>query len=67
MDTGKKSVLEEYDLLGDLSKRSRRTLTDGMVDFIGGTLSDIRNTQEVTEACNAMFALFPLLSVVSEL
>lgn len=59
--------MEEYKLIGDLSKKSRKMLTDGMINYMSETLPNIRDANDVTEACNAMISLFPLLSIVSVL
>lgn len=65
VDLGMNKIMEEYQLVGDLSKKSRKTLTDGMMSYLTKTLPNIRDTADVTAACNAMITLFPLLTIVS--
>lgn len=63
-DTGNNAIIDEYELIDDLSKESRKKLTQLMVNYIDNTLPDTRLPKDVTEVCNAMISLFPLLSIV---
>lgn len=58
-DTGQQKIIDEYELIKELSQKSKKILSDSLFEYLKRTFPNIASTDEVIDVCKAALSLFP--------
>lgn len=62
-DAGHQEMIDQYTLIGSLSDKMKRKLSDALYEYIKKTFPKEPSTETIIDVCQAAVSIFPLIKV----